>query len=164
MLNPIELIKKFKSWQLSASILVVAMLLLALVIYEIDRASPVTVWLLGALVLIGLSILSMLWRLQSTLQWSAATPFWGAYQKIVADSLHHPHPESAVLDKYLEELEALSLTPQRRDELEELLRRKRDDQNESPKERDRAEQLLFIMRQVVKEQAKATDAPEPAGA
>jgi len=80
-------------------------------------------------------------------------PFWTILQTQMADSLHHPHPESRELDRLLEKLEnrPTNLLTDERARLEELLREKAADLNESKDERNRAEFLLFAMREVVKE-------------
>ena len=81
----------------------------------------------------------------------SVAPFWEVLQTKMAESLHHPHPESLELDKLLEELENLTLTPERRHRLEELLRHKASNDRETKDERNRAEFLLLAMREVVLE-------------
>jgi len=137
-----------KSWQFSVAVLISVVALLGLTVFWIEK--PLIVWLLGTLILIGLSILSMLWRMERQVP-----PFWSVFQKKVVASLHHPHPESAELDTYLEELESLTISDSRRSELVALLEAKRDNPNESSDERERAEILLFAMPRVVKEREDA---------
>ncbi len=81
------------------------------------------------------------------------TGFWAALQTRMVDLLHHPDPRSHKLDKLLEELEALTLTPERTLELEDILERKAKNPKESKDERNRAEFLLIAMREVVLERA-----------
>jgi hypothetical protein len=80
---------------------------------------------------------------------SQYSPFWRVFQTEVADTLHHPHPESRELDGLLEKLEALTMTDSERDRLVQLLREIADDPNSE--ERSRAEFLLFAMPRVVRE-------------
>ncbi len=78
-------------------------------------------------------------------------PFWKAFQTGVADSLHHPRPESRELDKLLEQLEDLTIDAKGTKRLKEILTQKSKDSNELPDERNRAQFLLFAMPMVVKE-------------
>ncbi len=78
-------------------------------------------------------------------------PFWKVFQSGVADSLHHPHPESEELDNLLEKLENLTIDQWGTDRLKMLLRHKAQDTKQSPEERNRAEFLLFALPMVVRE-------------
>lgn len=88
----------------------------------------------------------------------AYKPFWKAFQSGVADSLHHPHPESREMDKLLEQLENLTIDAKGTKRLKTLLREKSKDPNEPPDERNRAQFLLFAMPMVVKEREKTAAA------
>ncbi len=81
----------------------------------------------------------------------AYKPFWKAFQSGVADSLHHPHPESKELDRLLEQLENLTIDQWGTARLKALLREKANDNKQSPEERNRAEFLLFALPMVVRE-------------
>ncbi len=81
----------------------------------------------------------------------AYKPFWKVFQSGVADSLHHPHPESEELDSLLEKLENLTIDQWGTDRLKVLLREKAQDARQTPEERNRAEFLLFALPMVVRE-------------
>ncbi len=78
-------------------------------------------------------------------------PFWKVFQSGVADSLHHPHPESEELDRLLEQLENLTIDQWGTARLKVMLREKASDTKETPEERNRAEFLLFALPMVVRE-------------
>lgn len=82
------------------------------------------------------------------------TPFWGAIQKQVADALHHPHPEAAPVDELLEKLEALTITPDERSDLKNLLQGVVDDPDSPEEDRHRAAILLLTMPLVLAEKDK----------
>jgi hypothetical protein len=150
---PLPLIHALHSWKtFPIACGVLAASFLALVV----EPSPAAPWLLGALVTISLAILGLLWKIQGRISIleTQVTPLWAILQKEVADSLHHPHPESERMDYLLEKLEQLSITPEETAELKALARAKADDPNQSPIERERAETLLFIMPKVVNEAAR----------
>ena len=93
-------------------------------------------------------------RLSGSPLWSA----WASLQKELADTLHHPHPESKEMDKLLEKLETFASTglseisnPDRA-RLTNLLRERVDDPKQTQAERVRAEFLLFAMPRARKEQ------------
>ncbi len=94
------------------------------------------------------------YKLMNSPIWSA----WSKLQKELADTLHHPHPESAEMDKLLEKLETFAVTgiseisDQDRARLTKLLRERVDDENQTQAERIRAEFLLFAMPRARKEQ------------
>jgi hypothetical protein len=94
----------------------------------------------------------MMWLLRQ-IRIVNSRPFWKAIQRGVAESLHHPHPESREMDKLLEQLENLTLDQWGTTRLKAMLRQKADNPDESPEERNRAEFLLFAMPMVVNEQA-----------
>lgn len=79
--------------------------------------------------------------------WSA----WSELQRELADTLHHPHPESREMDKLLEKLETFTvsgislISPVDRSRLIELLREKVDDPKQEKSEKLRAEFLLLAM-------------------
>lgn len=76
---------------------------------------------------------------------------WAALQSELAETLHHPHPESREMDKLLEKLATFTVTglseisEEDRARLTVLLREKVDDPNQRKEERIRAEFLLFAM-------------------
>jgi hypothetical protein len=125
--------------------------LLVGVLAVLADASPYTPWILGALVPISMALLGYAWKINTRLTTleTQVSPLWSALQKEIADTLHHPHPESRELDKLLEDLEHLRLTPEKTIRLKILLREKADDTNEDADERRRAELLLFVMSKVV---------------
>ena len=106
-------------------------------------------FIIWVMILQTVILIVMAWMLIASRKRMSVAPFWEVLQTQMADSLHHPHPESRELDKLLEELEALTLTPGRRLKLESLLRQKAADTKEGKDERNRAEFLLFAMREVV---------------
>jgi hypothetical protein len=132
--------------------IVLASLFLAAVAIIADT-SPVVPWLLGLLTTVFMALLAVAWKIQARLSIleTQVSPLWSALQKEVADTLHHPHPESAELDGLLEDLEALRLDAVKTARLNTLLREKVDDKTQSEDERKRAELLLFIMSRVIKE-------------
>jgi len=86
-------------------------------------------------------------RQKQSMLWQA----WAALQVELAETLHHPHPESQELDRLLEKLATFTVTglstisDRDRIRLTSLLREKVDDQNQTKEERIRAEFLLFAM-------------------
>lgn len=52
----------------------------------------------------------------------ARSPYFDELQRSLATSIHKPSPLHAKMDRLLEELQALTLTPERRDELKALIR------------------------------------------
>lgn len=113
--------------------------------------------LLAACVAIGLIVVLMQWQLQSRLVAleKRTPPFWAVLQRHVSNALHHPHPESQVLDRLIEKLESLEITDEETRELEDLLKAKVEDVNEADNERERASLLLFVMPRALKERADA---------
>jgi fumarate reductase subunit D len=120
--------------------------------------SPYTVWILGALIPIGLLIAGLLWNLNRekkkerdetqkrlTILEVQMSPFWATLQTKLADALHHPHPESKEKDALLEKLEALTISPEERIRLNALLINTSSDTSVSTEERTRAKMLLLVM-------------------
>jgi hypothetical protein len=117
--------------------------------------SPVTPWVLGALIPISLAILGLLWKIQGRISIleTQVTPLWSTLQAQIAADLHHPHPESRRMDFLLEKLERLTLTHEETMELKKLAREIADDPKQSLEEREKAETLLYVMPRVIREAA-----------
>jgi hypothetical protein len=100
----------------------------------------------GALVQVWLYMLERR-RQKKSLLWQA----WASLQAELAQTLHHPHPESQEMDRLLERLQDFtlagvsSISEVDRIRLTQLLRDKVDDPNQKKEERVRAEFLLFAM-------------------
>lgn len=109
---------------------------------------------IAATTVVQLLILSWMAILLNRNRKAKLTGFWAALQTRMVDLLHHPDARSQKLDRLLEELEALTLTPERTLELEEILEKKAKNPKESKEERNRAEFLLIAMREVVLERAE----------
>jgi hypothetical protein len=95
--------------------------------------------------------LYLYWRERKRQTKSSLWQAWSALQAELAETLHHPHPESAEMDKLLEKLAKFTVTGisqisnTDRARLTELLREKVDDPTQKKEERIRAEFLLFAM-------------------
>lgn len=87
---------------------------------------------------------------------------WAALQTELAETLHHPHPESQEMDKLLEKLETFTLSgvssinENDRNRLTVLLREKIDDPKQKKEERLRAEFLLMAMPRAKKKPDSST--------
>jgi len=118
----------------------------------IADTSPVTPYLLGILVTVGLAILGLLWRIQGRMSVveTQVTPLWAALQREVAATLHNPELKDKEADALIEDLE-YKMTPAKTARLRVLMLERAHDMTRNSQERKRAELLLFIMGQIFKE-------------
>jgi len=81
------------------------------------------------------------------------SPLWANVQTQIARDLHHPHPRYFEMDKLLEKLEALTITPQERARLKVLLQERSVDMHAdiTDSQRTKAELMLKVMDIVVLE-------------
>lgn len=87
------------------------------------------------------------------------TPLWAKVQKSISEDLHQPHKKYAETDKYLEELEALTITEEGRVRLKELLLQRSLDMSEDVTESERksAEIMSVVMDKALAEQEATVD-------
>jgi hypothetical protein len=71
------------------------------------------------------------------------SPLWAQIQTRIAADLHHPHPRYFEMDKLLEKLESLTISPQERLRLEALLLERASDMHEDITEVQRKEAKLM---------------------
>ena len=82
------------------------------------------------------------------------TPMWAKVQKSISADLHQPHRKYAEMDKLLEQLEALTITPAGRLRLKTLLEIRSKDMSAEVTESERksAEIMSVVMEKVLMEQ------------
>jgi hypothetical protein len=82
------------------------------------------------------------------------TPMWAKVQKSISTDLHQPHQKYAETDKLLEQLEALTISPQGRIRLKELLEERSVDMSKDVTESERtsAQIMSVVMDKVLSEQ------------
>jgi hypothetical protein len=124
------------------------------------------VWFTAFAVLMAIpSVITHILIYRRQRQMLATSPFftsWARLQSELADTLHHPHPESQETDLLLEKLEKVTtfgvstISVEDRSRLTALLRERMDDPAQTESERTRAELLLFAMRRVQQENAVAS--------
>jgi len=78
-------------------------------------------------------------------------PLWAQVQSKVAQELHHDDPKYAEMDKLLEQLINLTLTPENRSRLKTLLIARTTDPHVSDEEQKSAQLMLLTMDKVVTE-------------
>jgi len=83
------------------------------------------------------------------------SPLWAAVQSKIAKDLTHPHPQFKQMDALLRKLEAMTITPDERTLLGELLEERivSDDPAVNEDERDSATIMKIVMKKAEKELA-----------
>jgi len=99
-------------------------------------------------------------RDEITILKTQVSPLWAQVQSRIAADLHHPHPRYFEMDKLLEKLEALTITPEERSRLEVLLVQRSTDMHEDITDIQRKEAKLMsqVMHIVVLEAKGLTGA------
>ena len=84
---------------------------------------------------------------------SQFSPFWKSVESQIIKDLTHPSPQFKQMDDLLRKLEALTITPEERSRLIELLRERMvtSDPEVSPSERESAKIMITVMGKVVDE-------------
>jgi hypothetical protein len=131
--------------------------------------TSLTIYIVAALIALLVSVpgvVTQIWLYNKEKARQRASPLFSAWSELqteLAKTLHHPHPESAPMDKLLEKLETFTvvglseITDDERRALIGMLRKIADDKNQKDSERQRAQFLLFAMPHAQKEQeAKAS--------
>jgi hypothetical protein len=89
------------------------------------------------------------------------SPLWAKVQAQISADLHHPDERYHEMDKLLERLENLTISPSDRERLKVLLLQRATDPDVDQSQRDKASIMAKVMDMVVAEQGKFDDNKQP---